>query len=177
MFFSEPEFTARKHFLQAVHQLSQTEGHKDNGRVSLPTLFGAVFPYMKKSELMEAIEFVNLPDVAKAELNKDFLAAEEEGGRPGKLKQLSEEKLEQLAELFQLYDIDGNGFVDVSEIRAALEENDSQRQTRNRLGSVVMNDQEEQDTIGKIVSDMKAVVGNGELNFEQFVEVFHDLLS
>ena len=58
MFFDEPEIVARAHFQKAIHQLSNVSGHKDNGRVNLPTVFGALFPYMKRTELGEALEYV-----------------------------------------------------------------------------------------------------------------------
>jgi WD40 repeat protein/Ca2+-binding EF-hand superfamily protein len=170
LFFNEPEITARKHFLAGIHQLSTTStGHKDKGRVSLEAVFGSVFPFMKRSELSDALEYVSLPDEKKPVLNPKFTD-------PG-ASTLSVEKVEQLRELFDLYDADGNGCVDASEIKAALKANQKANTERNRMGSVVMADKSEEDAIMKMIQGVSGVgAGSNELNFDQFVDLFHDLL-
>jgi len=115
---------------------------------------------------------VNLPDEVKAAINPYFLEGAAAGGK-GVV--VGAEKLAQLAELFEMYDIDGNGHVDVGEIKLALMENENQYKKRARLGSVVQNDVGEIGAVGKIIEEMAGIGGNGEMNFEQFVEMFHDL--
>ncbi|GMH90608.1 hypothetical protein TL16_g11819, partial [Triparma laevis f. inornata] len=62
LFFNDPDITARPHFVSAIQNMAQHEGHKDRGRVNLDTVFRNVFPYLKKAELLEALEYVNLPE-------------------------------------------------------------------------------------------------------------------
>ncbi|GMI01426.1 hypothetical protein TrVE_jg10733 [Triparma verrucosa] len=194
LFFSDPDITARPHFVSAIQTMAQHEGHKDRGRVNLETVFRNVFPYLKKAELLEALEYVNLPEEVSE--SGGFGGGDGGGGGSGEdgddnaflqgapeskatsnplSEEKIEEKIEQLAELFELYDADGNGVVDVEEIKQALNINEGLQQDRKRRGSTIV-DQEDSD-MNDVERIMATVSKNssGELNFDQFVELFSDL--
>ena len=182
LFFNDPEITCRPHFLNAVQKMSQREGHKDKGRVNLEMVFRNFFPYMKNKELREALEFVNLEDKAStpaAEDNPYFMAALEKSADPANplAEEKMEQKLEQLAELFELYDADGNGVVDVEEIKLALTAQTQLSDARSRRGSSIVDIQKKPDEMTDIERIIAKVSKNtsGELNFDQFVALFIDL--
>eukprot|EP00520_Triparma_pacifica_P008838 CAMPEP_0118634084 /NCGR_PEP_ID=MMETSP0785-20121206/1349_1 /TAXON_ID=91992 /ORGANISM="Bolidomonas pacifica, Strain CCMP 1866" /LENGTH=1801 /DNA_ID=CAMNT_0006525017 /DNA_START=72 /DNA_END=5474 /DNA_ORIENTATION=+ len=168
-FFEDPEMLARPHYIQSFQKLSKTSGHKNNGLVDLQTVFKTVFPYMKRVEVEEAMEFVKMED-------EEIPVEYQYSGVDDDMDEMSvdpfeedraAQKLQQLAELFELYDVDGNGVVDVGEIKEALRENQSLYQSRKRLGSVV--EQGDGD-----VGDMREMLkninkeGKAEIDFDEF---------
>ena len=145
--------------------------------MALPTVFSTVFPYMKRLEVEEAIEYVMMEE---KEVPTSFLGGEDEGGED-EFDPFEEDKasakLQQLAELFELYDVDGNGVVDVGEIKDALSDNCKlyeKRKGRGRVGSVVRVEDDEGDDIRKIVKRVNQG-GKAELDFDQFVDLFKDV--
>ena len=173
-FFQEPEMLARPHYMKSFQKLSVSKGHKDQGRVDLRTVFSTVFPYMKRIEVDEAMEYVLMEE---KEIPVEYLMTgeeeEEEMVDPFE-EDRAADRLKQLAELFALYDIDGNGVVDVSEIKEALRENQGLYQTRKRLGSVVEDNEGDTDDIMQIVQNINKGQSK-ELDFDAFVELFKDI--
>ncbi|GMI53395.1 hypothetical protein ScalyP_jg9033, partial [Parmales sp. scaly parma] len=172
--FEEEDIFSRPHFAKSIQQLAKRIGHKKRGLIDLDTLFAAIFPYMKRSELLESLEFVQLPDiVTMSDWRRGAEGAEE-------MNKITNEKLEQLQELFELYDADGNGTVSVEEIKSALLANkELYNQSKAKMGGRTSPTMFEDGAMDD--GDMDRIIaevddnGNGELDFEEFCKMFKDL--
>jgi len=172
--FEEEDIYARPHFAKSLQQMTRNSGHKNRGMVDLDTVFAALFPYMKRSEMTEALDYIRLPELPSV----DIYRQEAEGARR---INLTNEKIEQLKQLFELYDADDSGTVSTLEIKDALIANrELYSQTKKNLGGThsptLFGDDDDTDDGG--LSSILAEVNrnkSGELNFEEFCNMFKDL--
>ncbi|DBA03065.1 TPA: hypothetical protein N0F65_003312 [Lagenidium giganteum] len=127
----------------------------ESGHIDLRELCGAVFHDAPDYVLEEILRYCTILDSA-------------EKSKKARKKQLTPEAIEELKQLFRLYDVDHNGDIDVDELFEALQYNDKFYDGGNSSSRVIS-----REDVARIISKYD-VNTNHSLDINEFIELFRD---
>ena len=146
--FGDSGVSARPHYVEAIKKLSVEIGHKAGGTVDIVTILKRVFPYMNRSEVAGAVDYLKVGD---GDGDGDAALADSAPySPPSSPPHPSLSSMSDLSDLFRLYDPQHTGSVPRSSVLDALSSSLRSISIRGGVGKV-HGDQASDDGFVKVI--------------------------